>query len=1301
MLAAPSAFRAVFDRSFVLCAVWLAALSARAVSPPVTGPLQTDPSWTVAVEREATNISDIWPTAEGGFWAVGAFLQVDDVRTQGLVKFNADGSIDTDVSIAFEHFSNLACIAIQPDGKILLGGGFEISAESFTWNGLVRLNPDLSVDTAFKGGRSDVLAPVSVRKLAVAANGDIYVAGSLQVGLSRSYSVGRLNSAGEIDPSFSPSFASAGESGFIYDMVLLGDDRLVVAGRFDRVDGQRYPLVVALDFAGQVVEGQQLGLSDLSSGSTGWRLSRDSTGDVFAGVTGLQPAGGNQYHALAKFFADGTAPLFQPTLGVGVREIAADGAGGVWVGSDGSPTNSTIHHFDATLMATETTIIFPPTYPLVMSGLSDGGLVVTGSSSDSDGRLLSGLKVVDNVQEDRPEFDAVFRTFGEVNDLAVLSLDRVLLAGDFRWINGVERPYLAMIGADGELVSGFPAGGVTTNAHVEHVAVRDDEELYLSGAFSAYGEQQVAPVLRLNADGALDTDFVLNTGASIGGAQTMLTVAPDGGVFVGGWFWDLALGGGPGVVKVLPSGTQDPDFLLRTNGQFRHQAAVYVVSAVPDGGYYLGQFGEFKRVTAAGHVDTTYRADMDAISNTADIVLFDDHVVVTHSQGMDFLDAAGSSDPVRQVRDLSFNWGANAPLGRVYPDSDGGVLVAGNLRMGSGNNRIFRSLVRYRSDGSLDDSVKLVGGELLSPLAVGQLSDGNLVLASYGVVRRTGTYTPAAPEVVELSSAAFVDEGDDVTLTVAAVGAGELSYQWRKDGVDLSDATSATLVLGAVTAADAARYSVVVTNDLGSAVSAPVLVAVEPYVPAERALLASSAFITLARGATAYAPFRIQGSDTKTVLLRVVGPRLASFGFDDAMANPRLRLLDAAGAEIGINDDWGEETENLAAVASASTAVGALALEASSQDAALFASLPAGNYILEVSGSTAGTILIEVYDADALSSTTRLVHVGLGTHVSATDPVAMGLVLAGSGATTRDLILRAVASDLTVPGAIARARLTLSQGGTVFATNDRWLVGRDLSPDFAAVGAPLFDQLSYDAATKQDLLGGVFSVEFAAPDAQSGFGLLEVYDTAEISPPTAPFLILPAADESVVEGESIQLGLYAGGTEPLSYQWQRDGVDISGATSAVLTLTSAELSDAGSYQVVISNEAGELTTAGVAVSVVAAATRHSADTDADGFLSLPELLRVIELYNTRSGTQRTGRYQVAEGTADGFAPHTEVANDAPLSRFHSADFDRDGAVSLSELLRVIELYNTRNGTQRTGAYRAAEGTDDGFEPGPG
>ncbi len=111
---------------------------------------------------------------------------------------------------------------------------------------------------------------------------------------------------------------------------------------------------------------------------------------------------------------------------------------------------------------------------------------------------------------------------------------------------------------------------------------------------------------------------------------------------------------------------------------------------------------------------------------------------------------------------------------------------------------------------------------------------------------------------------------------------------------------------------------------------------------------------------------------------------------------------------------------------------------------------------------------------------------------------------------------------------------------------------------------------------------------------------------------------------------------------------------------------------------------------------------HSADETKIGSLNLSDLTRVIELYNTHSGTVRTGCYLTDEASEDGFNPDTSRATTAPfaLPYHHSADENQAGNLNLSELTRVIELYNYHAGTSRTGQYSVAAGTEDGFQPGP-
>ena len=71
----------------------------------------------------------------------------------------------------------------------------------------------------------------------------------------------------------------------------------------------------------------------------------------------------------------------------------------------------------------------------------------------------------------------------------------------------------------------------------------------------------------------------------------------------------------------------------------------------------------------------------------------------------------------------------------------------------------------------------------------------------------------------------------------------------------------------------------------------------------------------------------------------------------------------------------------------------------------------------------------------------------------------------------------------------------------------------------------------------------------------------------------------------VTEGEAARFSVTAEGGGELIYQWRKDGVEINGATGSSFVLDSAELSDVGLYDVVISNSEGGLTSTAVSLAV--------------------------------------------------------------------------------------------------------------------
>lgn len=107
----------------------------------------------------------------------------------------------------------------------------------------------------------------------------------------------------------------------------------------------------------------------------------------------------------------------------------------------------------------------------------------------------------------------------------------------------------------------------------------------------------------------------------------------------------------------------------------------------------------------------------------------------------------------------------------------------------------------------------------------------------------------------------------------------------------------------------------------------------------------------------------IRGNVPKNILIRGVGPGLATFGVTGFLADPQLKVYSGS-TVIGTNDNW-ESGGNAAQLAAVFTQVGEFPLTAGGKDAALLLALPPGAYTVHLSGvsNTTGVALIEIYEA--------------------------------------------------------------------------------------------------------------------------------------------------------------------------------------------------------------------------------------------------------------------------------------------------------------------------------------------------
>jgi hypothetical protein len=106
--------------------------------------------------------------------------------------------------------------------------------------------------------------------------------------------------------------------------------------------------------------------------------------------------------------------------------------------------------------------------------------------------------------------------------------------------------------------------------------------------------------------------------------------------------------------------------------------------------------------------------------------------------------------------------------------------------------------------------------------------------------------------------------------------------------------------------------------------------------------------------------FVVAGGSSETVLIRGVGPTLASFGVTGAMASPQLSVTDSSGNVLASNQGWG----GTAALEAAFDSASAFSLPTTSDDAAVLVTLPPGSYTAQVSGAngTTGIALVELYE---------------------------------------------------------------------------------------------------------------------------------------------------------------------------------------------------------------------------------------------------------------------------------------------------------------------------------------------------
>jgi uncharacterized delta-60 repeat protein len=549
----------------------------------------------------------------------GNFTQVNGVSRANIARLNADGSLDTSFGLGSTGpDSRVFSIALQPDGRTLIGGYFT-AVDGVSRNHIARLNTDGSLDTTFLDGMTGTNREVYA--VALQDDGHVLIGGAFVTvnGASRGY-FARLTADGSLDAGFNPE--PPGPNGSVLAIVVQPDGRVLIGGSFFGVN------LVSRSYAARLSPDGSLDTTfqNPSLSFDVYALALQPDGRVVVGGV-FTSVGGVGRNRIARLNADGSLDTtFQEGMAgasADVRSLALQSDGRVLIAGLFTSVNgircsyverlSTDGSHDAAFH----------------NGVGGVNREVYGLALQPDGRVLIGGNFSIVIGADRNNLarlnadgslDAAFQNGmaganGIVQSVAPSPGGRVVIGGGFTSVNGVSRGHIARLNDDGSLDATFQAGMAGTNSQVPCVAQQPDGRVLIGGYFTTINGVARGRIARLNANGSLDTTFQSGmTGAN--GSVVSIALQTDGRILIGGSFTTVNGVGRVNVARLNVNGSLDTSF---TSGIVGSNFAAQSMALQPDGrvlvaGYYnpvnQHNVGFVARLNTDGTVDASFQNGM-------------------------------------------------------------------------------------------------------------------------------------------------------------------------------------------------------------------------------------------------------------------------------------------------------------------------------------------------------------------------------------------------------------------------------------------------------------------------------------------------------------------------------------------------------------------------------------------------------------------------------------------------------------------------------------------------------------------
>jgi hypothetical protein len=426
----------------------------------------------------------------------------------------------------------------------------------------------------------------------------------------------------------------------------------------------------------------------------------------------------------------------------------------------------------------------------------------------------------------------------------------------------------------------------------------------------------------------------------------------------------------------------------------------------------------------------------------------------------------------------------------------------------------------------------------------------------------TLTVVTDEPSILQQPQSHSVCRGDSVTFSVTAAGPEPLSYQWRKDGEPIDGATETSYVISSAEQRSAGSYDVVVTNPCGSITSDPAMLTVS----VGPTLLQHPQGQTICVGSPATFSVVAEGSEPITYQWHkdgqpVGGATEATYTIDpveaDSAGNYSVVVGDACGFAISLPAtltviDSGPsilEHPQSATVCEGNSVTFSVA--AAGPDPLSYQWYKDGQ---PIEGATEAYYTIDSADPDVDPGSYEAVVTNPCGSITS-DPAVLTVNVGPS-----------ILEHPDAPPVCAGDSVTFS----VTADGSEPLSYQWIKDDDQIILGATESSYTIDPVDLADV--GSYKVLVANPCGQvtSASAVLIVV-------PDEPSVLAHPQSQSICEGDSVTFNVEATPPEVLSYQWRKDAVDIPGAIGDSYTIASVDPSDAGSYDVVLTNSCGSIT----------------------------------------------------------------------------------------------------------------------------